>query len=46
MQVTLEKGTVLEVHLLADPVRKRLLGRFAYKFEIEMEFFWHPEKVL
>ena len=41
--VTLVRDGVPEVQDLPDPVPRKMLRRFAYKYGIPMECFYHPE---
>lgn len=43
--VTFTKGDLVEVQVLPERVPRRLVLRFAHKFEVAPHFFWHPEKL-
>ena len=43
--VKLAKGDHIEVVILTDPVRKRMLQRFARKFGCHVYLFYNPEMV-
>jgi len=44
--VTLVKDGVPEVIDLIDPVPRKMLRRFAYKYGIPIEYFFHIEMVI
>lgn len=41
--VFLVKDGIPEVYPLPDPVPRRMLHRLASKYDIRVEFFYHPE---
>jgi hypothetical protein len=44
-EFTLEKDGVLETLALPDPVERRMLFRFQYRYKVPIHWFFNPDQI-